>query len=407
MEPREELGGSRSSVSILLVDDQPDALLALEALLQGPGRELVRARSGQEALLRILEEDFALILLDVQMPGMDGYETAEAIRQRDRSSRTPIIFLTASRPGDVQTERGYAAGGVDYVFKPIDPLLLRSKVDVFVQLTRKNEEIRQLSQLEAESAFEVAETRARLLRELERKNQELASAAADHARRLGEASQRVRAPSHALMGAVDHLLEAGLTPELREQLEVIQACGEELLRAGDTLLEMSRTSQERAKQVEEEAESGQLGRDAVGADVEYPRLGAPLDSSLAQHLPLRILVVEDDAVCRTVVVALLQHLGYQPDAAPDGESAIEQATARPYDLILLDLHMPGMDGLEVTQELLRQLPPGQRPRIVAMTGSVLDEEQRRCLEGGMDEHLSKPITPERLVAVLTRTQVRA
>lgn len=382
--------------------------MALEALLSGPGRELVKARSGQEALLRVLEQDFVLILLDVQMPGMDGYEAAEAIRQRERSSRTPIIFLTASSPAEVQLSRGYGVGGVDYVFKPLDPLLLRSKVDVFVQLARKNDEIRQLSQLEAESAFELAETRARLLRQLERKNQELERAGEDQARLLAGASQEVRAPAHALLGAVDHLLEADLSPGQREQVEVIQACGEQLLRAAEELLQLSRRAEEGAlgdADADQEDEPTGTG-ERLAPDFDYPRFGAPLDSSLAQHVPLRILVAEDDPVCRTVVVALLQHLGYQPDAAADGPETVELVTTRSYDLLLLDLNMPRLDGLEVTRTIQRLLPPGARPRIVAMTGSVLEEERRRCLDAGMDDHLAKPISPERLVAALTRTQVR-
>jgi serine phosphatase RsbU (regulator of sigma subunit) len=129
-------------VSILLVDDQPANLIALEAVLERPGIRLVSARSGAEALRHLLKEDFALILLDVQMPGLDGFETAALVRQRPRSHHTPIIFLTAHESTDAQVFRGYAAGAVDYLTKPIVPDVLRSKVGVFVDLFEKTERVR-------------------------------------------------------------------------------------------------------------------------------------------------------------------------------------------------------------------------------------------------------------------------
>ncbi|MHB2024035.1 MAG: response regulator [Mycobacteriales bacterium] len=119
---------------ILLVDDREENLLALEGILASLDQELVRARSGEEALKRMLADDFALILLDVQMPGMDGFETATRIKERERSRATPIIFLTAQDPGAQYAFRGYSVGAVDYISKPFDPWLLRSKVAVFVEL---------------------------------------------------------------------------------------------------------------------------------------------------------------------------------------------------------------------------------------------------------------------------------
>jgi signal transduction histidine kinase/DNA-binding response OmpR family regulator len=124
---------------VLLVDDQPKNLLALEAVLGGMGLDLVRAQSGEEALREVLDGDFAVILMDVQMPGMDGFETAELIRQRDRSRHTPIIYLTAFQNTESQVFQGYALGAVDFLFKPIVPGVLQSKVAVFVELHRKAE----------------------------------------------------------------------------------------------------------------------------------------------------------------------------------------------------------------------------------------------------------------------------
>src|SRR5687768_14904740 len=127
------------SVNILLVDDQPNNLLALESILGDMGQNLVRAESGKRALKHLLDRDFAVILLDVQMPEMDGFETATLIRQRDRSRHTPIIFLTALSRSETNVFRGYELGAVDYIFKPFHPEILRSKVNVFVELFRKRE----------------------------------------------------------------------------------------------------------------------------------------------------------------------------------------------------------------------------------------------------------------------------
>ena len=130
-------------VNILLVDDRPENLLSLEAILGSLGENLVRAHSGEEALRCLLERDFAVILLDVQMPGMNGFETANLIRNRPRSRYTPIIFLTAFSTSEEFVFKGYSSGAVDYLLKPFDPVILALKVSVFVDLFKKNEIIRQ------------------------------------------------------------------------------------------------------------------------------------------------------------------------------------------------------------------------------------------------------------------------
>ncbi len=132
---------------ILLVDDRPENLLALEAILSALDQTLVRASSGEEALKALLTDDFAVILLDVQMPGMDGFETAAHIKRRERTRDIPIIFLTAINHGPHHTFRGYAAGAVDYISKPFDPWVLRAKVSVFVELYMKNCQLREQATL--------------------------------------------------------------------------------------------------------------------------------------------------------------------------------------------------------------------------------------------------------------------
>jgi len=158
---------SEDRPKVLLVDDNPRNLLALEVTLNDLPLYLVQASSGPEALRKLLEEDFALILMDVRMPDMDGFEAAELIRQRPRSQHTPIIFLTAYAHDDVQVFKGYSLGAVDYLSKPIVPQVLRSKVAVFVDMFRKTEEIKQQGEL---------------LRELEQR---------EHERELAEVKERM------------------------------------------------------------------------------------------------------------------------------------------------------------------------------------------------------------------------
>src|ERR1700704_7191558 len=121
---------SESQINILMVDDSPTNLLALESILQGPERNLVSAASGDEALRYLLDNEVAVILMDVYMPGLDGLETAELIRSREKSRDIPIIFLTANSTGVSHLSRGYSLGAVDYIVKPVDAEILRSKVAV-------------------------------------------------------------------------------------------------------------------------------------------------------------------------------------------------------------------------------------------------------------------------------------
>lgn len=136
-----------SKINILLVDDRVENLLSLTAVLDSPEYNLVTANSGEEALRCVLNSDFALILMDVQMPVLDGFETAALIRQRERSKNIPIIFVTAISKDEPFICKGYLAGAVDYLFKPFDPLILRSKVHVFAELERKTMQIQKQAEL--------------------------------------------------------------------------------------------------------------------------------------------------------------------------------------------------------------------------------------------------------------------
>lgn len=141
---------------ILMVDDRPANLLALEAVLDGVGDRLVRAASGEEALALLAGRDVAVVLLDVQMPGLNGFETAKRFRALDRSRHTPIIFLSAAESDEFPVAEAYRLGAVDYLLKPLVPEILRAKVAVFVELFRRGERVRELERREGEERLRVA-----------------------------------------------------------------------------------------------------------------------------------------------------------------------------------------------------------------------------------------------------------
>jgi response regulator RpfG family c-di-GMP phosphodiesterase len=143
---------------ILLVDDEPANLVSLEAILEGDERVLLKAESGPEALKMLLNEDVSLVLLDVQMPEMDGFEVAELMRSRKNTQNIPIIFVTAISKEDQYVFKGYQVGAVDYLFKPLDPTILKSKVDFFLQLDHERRELQEkLKQAQAHrAAYEAA-----------------------------------------------------------------------------------------------------------------------------------------------------------------------------------------------------------------------------------------------------------
>ena len=169
------LYSSDAPIDILLVDDRPENLISLAAVLDRPDYRLIKANSGKEALKHILETPFALILMDVQMPGIDGFETAELIKKREKSRNIPIIFITAISTDAPFIFKGYDAGAVDYIMKPFDPGILRSKVAVFAELHRKNLELRHQSELvhkarRLELEQEIVQIEMRRLREQDEAN---------------------------------------------------------------------------------------------------------------------------------------------------------------------------------------------------------------------------------------------
>lgn len=153
---------NKKKINILLVDDRPENLLTLEAVLSSPSYNLIMANSGEEALKQVLKQDFAVILLDVQMPGLNGFDTARLIHGRDQSKHIPIIFITAISQAAENVNQGYAVGAVDYIFKPFNPEILKSKVAAFAKLYEYQQQIHDQKQLLTKRSIELEEANVKL-----------------------------------------------------------------------------------------------------------------------------------------------------------------------------------------------------------------------------------------------------
>ena len=227
---------------ILLVDDTPANLLALEAALESVDAEVVTANSGYEALRHLLDHDCVAIILDVKMPGIDGFETATLIRSRERFKHTPILFLTAFHT-DEQLYKGYGLGAVDFLLKPIAPEVLRAKVKVFIELARKAQVLERLAE-------EVRALNAGLEEEVEKRTAELRAAqqAADSAnqaksRFLANISHELRTPLNAVIGyaeMLEELADERGAPDFIPDLQKIRYAGTHLLQLINDILDLSR-----------------------------------------------------------------------------------------------------------------------------------------------------------------------
>jgi len=265
-------------VSILVVDDRADKLLAYEVMLADLNENIVCVRSGKEALRRLLQKDFAAILLDVNMPGMDGFETAALIRQRQRCEATPIIFVSAINDTVNHISRGYSLGAVDYILTPIVPEILRTKIAVFVDLFKKTEQVKQQ-----------AEERTRLIREqTARAEAERANLAKDQF--LAMLSHELRTPLTPVLTSVIALEEENELPEnIRESLQMIRRNIELEARLIDDLLDLTRIGKGKVQLNLEIVEADTLLRNALEvcqAEIDKKHLRLQVDLS-AQKVRLK------------------------------------------------------------------------------------------------------------------------
>ena len=244
--------GWPKDVELLLVDDRPENLVALEAILEPLGQTIVKAQSGPEALKAILKHDFALILMDVQMPGMDGFEAAHIMKQRERSRHVPILFVTAVSREQEYVFKGYSAGAVDYIFKPFNAEILRSKVKVFVDLYLQRKEIErqaELLRLSEQQEIRAAQLEREMAMErLHTAELEVAKDAAEQASRaktrfLAHMSHELRTPLNAVIGYSELLMEEAKARGLgtfEDDLKKIQNAGNHLLELISDILDLTK-----------------------------------------------------------------------------------------------------------------------------------------------------------------------
>ncbi len=247
-------------VNILLVDDRPENLISLEAMLRRDGLVSLKAASAREALEILLKEDVALALLDVQMPEMDGFELAEIMRGNERTRRIPIIFLTAGSTDRTRRFRGYETGAVDFLQKPLEPDILRSKCDVFFELYRQRQQIA----AQRDNLAASAEENSRLLKE----SQSYAAALKDADRRkdefLATLAHELRNPLAPISNSVSILASEKSPPQVREQaLGMMERQVKQMVRLVDDLMDVARITRGKIVLKQERVELADVLRTAT------------------------------------------------------------------------------------------------------------------------------------------------
>jgi len=532
--------GAPDKVNILLVDDQPGKLLTYETMLADLGHNLVKVTSGDEALKELLKTEFAVVLLDVCMPRIDGFELATLVRQHPRCEHTAIIFISAVQMSDEDRERGFRLGAVDYVSVPVVPELLRARVGVFVDLYRKTMALEHMNQVLEQR---VAERTAALQRDLsERKRLEDALVKADRRKDefLAVLAHELRNPLAPIRTAVDTMWLRPMNDEVLQQCrDIIGRQVEQLTRLVNDLMDVSRITRGTITLQREPLDIAEVVRRAVethrplldasrhdlvielpaeplivqgdmtrlseavgnllnnaakyteqrgrimirverataGREVRVcvkdngmgippemmPRvfemfaqidltlhrsqgglgIGLALVRELAEMhggrieafsdglgkgsefvltLPLRadlrapepaqrvaiphqaagatrILVVDDNRDAAQSLVAMLRLMGAEVQEAHDGPQALRLAESFRPEVVLLDIGMPGMSGLEVARRM-RALPWGAGIMLVAQTGWGQEQDRERARAAGFDVHLTKPIDYTALVKLI-------
>lgn len=346
-------------IKILVVDDRPENLLAIENVLERPGLIIISATSGNEALGLVLEHHFALILLDVQMPGMDGFEVAELMRGSEKTRHIPIIFVTAISKEETHVFTGYEKGAVDYLFKPLDPIILRSKVNIFVELFQQRKKLQQNN-----------EKLNDMVAELERVNQQIRDQQKSliEEERLkvllqmaGATAHELNQPLMVLMGNIQLMeLDGGIPAHMGERINrVSQAAG----RIADIVKKIQTLRHDEPKNY------------AGGKTI------------LNLDQPVSVLCIDDQDNDFTL---LQQTIGDQPELKLSRAKQMGEALAsiekNRFDLIFLEYILPDGNGLEFLEAINSK---GVNTPVVVITGHGDELIASRMIQAGASDYLPK------------------
>lgn len=321
---------------ILIVDDKIENLISLEKVLEDLDAEFIRAKSGNEALAKTLRHEFALAIIDVQMPEMDGYETVQLMREHKKTKTLPVIFISAIYSQNYHKIKGIESGAVDFISKPIIPEVLTGKVQVFIDLWLQRQQLEELVKKLGDTNQKMEEAKDRA--EQADKSKSLF---------LANMSHEIRTPMNGIVGMTNLLTQTSLNKKQKEK-----------------------------------------------------------EISIKEPRKLNILLVEDNIINQKVAILTIDKLGCHYDLAENGKETLEMFKKNNYDLILMDVQMPVMDGIQATKAIRQyEKENGSKShiKIAAMTASAMKEDEEKCLKAGMDYYLSKPFKVEELKELLSGT----